>query len=71
MSKHQKLSLHRTDSTFSFDEPAKLNASLLTSYRKRTPSEREMIARALKRADLDKDRGEEQVLHFAEKIVGI
>ncbi|CAG7829681.1 unnamed protein product [Allacma fusca] len=54
LTKHQKLSLTRKASTFSFDDPVKLKVTAMTHYRKRTPSEREMIARTLKNSSLSR-----------------
>lgn len=54
LTKHQKLSLVRTQSTFSFEDLSKLNINLMTYYRKKTPSERELIARKLRNSSLGK-----------------
>jgi len=54
LTKHQKLSLVRTHSTFSFEDLTKLNIKEMTYYRKRTPSERELIAKKLKNSSLGK-----------------
>ena len=54
LTKHQKLTLHRSDSTFSFDDPLKLNVTVLTHYTKRTPIQREMLARTLRNASVGK-----------------
>ncbi|CAG7836429.1 unnamed protein product [Allacma fusca] len=48
LTKQQKLSVHRKASTFSFHDPARLKVTVMTSYRKRTPSEREILAKTLK-----------------------
>ncbi|CAG7833557.1 unnamed protein product [Allacma fusca] len=56
LTKHQKLSIHRSASTFSFDDPRKLKVTVMTQYKKRTPSEREMIARTLRNSSLAKRR---------------
>jgi len=44
----------RTASTFSFEDLTKLNINLMTYYRKRTASEREVIARKLRNTSLVK-----------------
>jgi hypothetical protein len=54
LTKHQKLSLVRTHSTFSFEDLTKLNIKEMTYYRKRTPSERELIAKKLRNSSLGK-----------------
>ncbi|XP_035702487.1 sodium channel protein 60E isoform X2 [Folsomia candida] len=54
LTKHQKLSLVRTHSTFSFEDLTKLNIKEMTHYRKRTASEREMIAKKLRNSSLGK-----------------
>ncbi|CAG7722563.1 unnamed protein product [Allacma fusca] len=58
LTKHQKLSLNRKASTFSFDDPNNLNVNLMTHYQKRTPSEREMIARTLREINSPKEESE-------------
>lgn len=54
LTKHQKLSMVRQASTFSFDDLSKLNICKMTYYRKRTPSERELIAKKLRHSSLGK-----------------
>ncbi|ODM93578.1 Sodium channel protein type 11 subunit alpha [Orchesella cincta] len=54
LTKHQKLSMVRHASTFSFDDLTKLNICKMTYYRKRTPSERELIAKKLRHSSLGK-----------------
>ncbi|CAG7829685.1 unnamed protein product [Allacma fusca] len=46
----QKLSLKRKASTFSFQDPASLNIIAMTHMPRRTPSEREMIIRTIKKS---------------------
>lgn len=54
LTKHQKLSMVRQASTFSFEDLTKLNICKMTYYRKRTPSERELIAKKLRHSSLGK-----------------
>jgi len=55
LSKHQRLTLHRSHSTFSFDDPIKLNIQVLTaSSHRRTPAERMALAKKLRNASMGK-----------------
>jgi hypothetical protein len=54
LTKHQKLSLVRTYSNFSFEDLTKLNIKEMTYYRKRTASERELIVKTLRNSSLGK-----------------
>lgn len=54
VTKNQKLSMVRSNSTFSFEDLTKLNIKEMTHYRKKTASERELIAKKLKNSSLGK-----------------
>ena len=50
------MTLHRSNSTFSFEEPQRLHVTMLTHYSRRSAAEREILAKTMRHAGKRKPR---------------